>query len=162
MEQIKQMQNSPVNPLAKSPSLAKKPTNITNSSAQRNDPSLPTCMSQVFPQTPKMALQLWHGEMPNFPHQAMSLYKTLENDGQRRSSATKTLSNINKRLVVGKPSHLHEVRNNSDSDVSLGKLPNKRRKPCTMVSAEEEKFILNLHSCISMHLGFHAPCNDDE
>lgn len=109
-----------------------------------------------------MALQLWHGEMPNLPHQTMSLYATPENDKQRQMSATNTLSNINTSLFVGKPSHLHEVNNDSDSDVSVGKLPKKRRTPRTMVSEAEEKFVLNLHSCISMHLGFHAPCNDDE
>ena len=37
----------------------------------------------------------------------------------------------------------------------------KRIKPHT-ISSSEEKFTLNLHSCISMHFVFHARCNDDE
>jgi len=109
-----------------------------------------------------MALQLWHGEMPNLPHQAMALYATTENDKLRQRSATNTLSNINASLIAGKASRLHEVNNGYDSDVSVGKVPKKRRTPRTMVSMAEEKFILNLHTCISMHLGFHAPCKDDE
>ena len=152
------MPNSPVDRAATSPSQATKPTNVQNSSAQRNEPSLLPPISPVFPDTPEMALQLWHGEMPNLPHQAMSLYATPENDKQRQMSATNTLSNINTSLFVGKPSHLHEVNNDSDSDsdVSVGNLPKKRRTPRTMVSEAEEKFVLNLHSCISMHLGFHG------
>ncbi len=31
-----------------------------------------------------------------------------------------------------------------------------------MLSTLEQKFILNLNSCLPMHLGFYAPCNDDE
>ena len=158
MEQIKQMQK---NPPAKGPSLAKTPTNKTNSSAQRKEPPLPSCISRVFPQTPEMALQLWHGELGNLPPQAMSLYKAPENEGQRKLSATKTITNIKKSAFVEKASHLHEVKDGSDSDVSVGRLPKKRSTSHHMVSAAEEKFISSLHSCISMHLGFHAPCNDD-
>jgi hypothetical protein len=92
----------------------------------------------------------------------MSLYATTENDKLRQRSANNTLSNINASLAIGKASHLHEVNNGYDSDVSMGKGPKKRRTPQTMVSKAEEKSVLNLHSCISMHLGFHAPCNDNE
>ena len=156
------MPKSPVDRPAKIPSKPTKPTNVRNTSARSNEPSPPTPLLPVFPETPEMALQLWHGEMPNLPHQAMALYATTENDKLRQRSATNTLSNINASLIAGKASRLHEVNNGYDSDVSVGKVPKKRRTPRTMVSMAEEKFILNLHTCISMHLGFHAPCKDDE
>ena len=40
-------------------------------------------------------------------------------------------------------------------------LGRKSRKPY-ILSTSEKKFIWNLPSCILVHLGFHAPCNDDE
>ena len=51
-------------------------------------------------------------------------------------------------------------RLDEDSDESVGR-PHKKQV-LKVLSTLEQKFILNLNGCLSMHLGFYAPCNDDE
>ena len=54
-----------------------------------------------------------------------------------------------------------DVRDDN-SDESIGRPPKKKSRKCYILSTSEEKFISHLHCCLSMHLGFHAPINDDE
>jgi hypothetical protein len=96
----------------------------------------------------------------DLPVQALSLYSIPEYELKRRASAKYTLNEMIKRLADGDFKDIYDSRNYEDSNESDGR-PHKKRKP-KMLSTSEEKFILNLNSCLLMHLGFYAPCNDDE
>jgi len=124
-------------------------------------PSHSSTQHPIFPQTPEIAIQLWHTGLSDLPPQAISLCSNPEYELKRRASASETLNEIKKRLAGGELNHLFDRNNDSDSDESVGR-PRKKKTKMLRMSASEEKFISFLHSCISMHLGFHAPCHDDK
>jgi hypothetical protein len=60
---------------------------------------------------------------------------------------------LNKKLAARELKDI-DVRDKDISDESVGRpWKKKNSKPYTL-STSEEKFILHIHSCISMHLGF--------
>ena len=92
--------------------------------------------------------------------QALSLYAKPKCDHKRQASANYTFNEMKIRLAHGDLKVALDPRLDEDSDESVGR-PDKKRVP-KVLSTLEQKFILNLNSCLPMHLGFYAPCNDDE
>jgi hypothetical protein len=96
----------------------------------------------------------------DLPAQAISCYSIPEHDRKRQAITKYTVNEMNRRLASGDFRDTYEATEDEDSDESVGR-PRHKNQP-KILSKTQEKFILNLHSCLSMHLGFYAPCNDDE
>ena len=58
---------------------------------------------------------------------------------------------MNRRLASGDFRDTYQATKDEDSDESVGR-PREKNHPKNL-SKTQEKFILNLHSCLSMHLG---------
>ena len=96
----------------------------------------------------------------DLPAQAISCYSIPGHDRKRQAIAKYTVKEMNRRLASGDFRDTYQATKDEDSDESVGR-PRHKNQP-KILSKTQEKFILNLHSCLSMHLGFYAPCNDDE
>ena len=96
----------------------------------------------------------------DLPAPAISCYSIPEHDRTRQAFTKYTVNEMNRRLASGDFRDTYQATEDEDSDESVGR-PRHIKQP-KILSKTQEKFILNLHSCLSMHLGFYAPCNDDE
>jgi hypothetical protein len=70
------------------------------------------------------------------------------------------LNKMNSRLADRDFKDIYHATIDEDSDESVSG-PCHKNKP-KIHSTTQEKFILNLNSCLSMHLGFYSPCSDDK
>ncbi len=100
---------------------------------------------------------LYGGVLSDFPPQALNLFSSELYVDKRNSKAIWTFKKLKKQLETGSLSHPENVVQDSDSDESVGKIRTKNK-----MSTSEVLFIISLPRCIGMHLGFHAPCYDDE
>jgi hypothetical protein len=113
----------------------------------------------IIPQNPYEALQFFYGTM-DLPVQAISFYLIPAYDRKREECAKYTVNEMNRRLADGDFNIIYHSKIDEDSDESVGR-PRNKNKP-QILSTSQDKFILNLKSCLSMHLGFYALCRDDE
>ncbi len=126
-------------------------------------------MIAFIPQSLTKALDLLHSSLTELPSQAMILFSDKDLIQGRWAIASNIAVGLNKKLAAGELKDFSvicedqeiDVRDD-DSDESVGQPRKKRSRKPYKLSTSEEKFILHLHSCISMHLRFHAPFNDDE
>ncbi len=80
-----------------------------------------------------------------------------------------TYKEIKKSLATGElrhrdnyPRQENDMSEDNDSDESVGKTHKKKIRKRYIMSTSEGQFIINLPSCVGVHLGFYAPCYDDE
>ena len=170
LDSIKQLETCRVDPQLKktppqqSPSNKKKLSKPVYPSSQKPSHAsasahLSGSTKRVIPQNLQEALQFFYGEM-DLPAQAISFYSIPEHDHKRQAITKYTVNEMNRRLASGDFRDTYQATKDEDSDESVGR-PRHKNQP-KILSKTQEKFILNLHSCLSMHLGFYAPCNDDE
>ena len=102
--------------------------------------------------------------MTDLPCHEMRIYYDLK----RRGVAKITLEGLREKLAAGELRDLYvnskdkdiDCRDN-ESDKSVGRPWNKKCRKPYKLSSSEEKMILNLPSCLLVHLSFHDPFNDD-
>ena len=118
-----------------------------------------TKTKESIPENPQDTFKCLYGEgvLSDLPPQALNLFSTASYVEKRNSKAIWTFKKLKKQLETGSLSRPDNVVQDSDSDESVGKIRNKNK-----MSTSEVQFIMSLPRCIGMHLGFHAPCYDDE
>ena len=118
-----------------------------------------TKTKESIPENPQDTFKFLYGEgvLSDLPPQALNLFSTASYVEKRNSKAIWTFKKLKKQLETGSLSRPDNVVQDSDSDESVGKIRYKNK-----LSTSEGQFIISLPKCIGMHLGFHAPCYDDE
>lgn len=118
-----------------------------------------TKTKESIPENPQDTFKSLYGEgvLSDLPPQALNLFSTASYVEKRNSKAIWTFKKLKKQLETGSLSRPDNVVQDSDSDESVGKIRYKNK-----LSTSEGQFIISLPRCIGMHLGFHAPCYDDE
>lgn len=118
-----------------------------------------TKTKESIPENPQDTFKCLYGEgvLSDLPPQALNLFSTASYVEKRNSKAIWTFKKLKKQLETGSLSRPENVVQDSDSDESVGKIRYKNK-----LSTSEGQFIISLPRCIGMHLGFHAPCYDDE
>jgi hypothetical protein len=124
-----------------------------------------------IPENPQEAFKFLYGDvlLSDLPPQALNLFSGKGESEIRQSKAILTYKEIKKSLATGELSHPdnyprqdNDMSKDNDSDESVGKTHKKKISKRYIMSTSEGQFIINLPSCVGMHLGFHAPCYDDE
>ena len=130
-----------------------------------------TKTKKSIPENPQDTFKSLYGEgvLSDLPPQALNLFSGKGESEIRQSKAILTYKEIKKSLATGELSHPdnyprqdNDMSEDNDSDESVGKTHKKKISKRYIMSTSEGQFIINLPSCVGMHLGFHAPCYDDE
>ena len=118
-----------------------------------------TKTKKSIPENPQDTFKSLYGEgvLSDLPPQALNLFSTASYVEKRNSKAIWTFKKLKKQLETGSLSRPDNVVQDSDSDESASKI-----RYMNKLSTSEGQFIISLPRCIGMHLGFHAPCYDNE
>ena len=124
-----------------------------------------------IPENPQEAFKFLYGDvlLSDLPPQALIFFSGKGESEIRQSKAILTYKEIKKSLATGELSHPdnyprqdNDMSEDNDSDESVGKTHKKKISKRYIMSTSEGQFIINLPSCVGVHLGFYAPCYDDE
>ena len=138
---------------------------VPSCNSSQKPPQLAKRKKDSIPQSPPQALRFFHPTIDDFPTQAINLYSTPGNELMRRKASNDTLRVLKEKLASGELRHLYltgEEIGDDDSDASIGLPKKKNRTTPSRLSISEENFISSLHTCISLHLGFHSPFGNDK